>query len=233
MIKKLFKFSLILLALLSLGLVYMNFIGLETNKFNQLIKDKISKDNKKLELDLNAIKILFKISNLSVNLKIVDPVLIFNRSGIELNQIESNLSIKSIINRNFSITNLLISTKEINIKEIISIIRSYKNNPELFILQKIVKEGQLIADININFDEKGKIKDDYNIKGFVKNASLNLLNKKKINLLNFNFRIKNKVYLIEDIKAKFSEVNFVSKSIEIKSVNNNIYVNGFFKKCTE
>ena len=231
MIKKLFKFSLILLGLLSLGLIYMNFIGLETNKFNQLIKDKISKDNKKLELDLNAIKILFKISNLSVNLKIVDPVLIFNRSRIELNQVESNLSIKSIIKQNFSITNLLISTKEINIKEIISIIRSYKNNPELFILQKIVKEGQLIADININFDEKGKIKDDYNIKGLVKNTSLNLLNKKKINLLNFNFRIKNKVYLIDDIKAKFSEVNFVSKSIEIKNVDNNIYVNGFLRNA--
>jgi len=229
MIKKTIKFFLILSAVFALALIYLSSIGLQTSNFNQLIKNEISKNNKKLEIDLNAIKILLNLRNLSINIKIVDPVLIYNESKIALNRAESNLSINSFINKDFVITNLLISTKDIKLKQIISIVSSYKNSAELFILQKIVKEGELVADININFDEEGKIKDDYGIKGFVKNARLELLNKKKINSLNFNFQIKDKEYLLEDIKTEFSKIKFSSKSIRIKNTDKLTYINGFLK----
>jgi hypothetical protein len=160
MIKNTIKFFLILSVIFALAVIYFSSIGLQTSKFNKLIKNEISKNNKKLEIDLNAIKILLNLRNLSINIKIVDPVLIYNGSKIELNQTEGNLSINSFINKDFAISNLLISTKDIKLKQIISILRSYKNSTELFILQKIVKEGELVADININFDVEGKIKDD-------------------------------------------------------------------------
>ena len=229
MIKKTIKFFLILSAIFALVVIYLSSIGLQTSKLNQLIKNEISKNNKKLQIDLNATKILLNLRNLSINIKIVDPVLIYNGIKIVLNQAESNLSINSFINKDFAITNLLISTKDIKLKQIISILSSYKNSTELFILHKIVKEGELVADFIINFDEVGKIKDDYSIKGFVKNVKLELLNKKKIDSLNFNFELKNNEYLLEDIKTEFSEIKFFSKSITIKNTNKLTYINGFLK----
>jgi len=229
MIKKIIKFFIYLFGVIVLASLYLSFIGLETNKFNQLIKNEISQGNKKLEIELKSVKILLKISNLSINLKVVDPVLIFDEKKIELKQTESNLSIISYINKNFSINNLLISTKDIELQEVISIVRSYKNSPELFILQKIIKKGYLAADININFDEKGKIKKDYKVKGLVKNGKIKLLNKKTINDLNFNFQIKNNEYQLKDISTEFNQVKFSSKLISIKDEEKIFYVNGFFK----
>ena len=229
MIKKIIKLFFILGGIFALAIIYMSFIGIETNKFNKLIKQELSKDNKKLDLESKTIKILLNISNLSINIKVINPVLIYNAKRIELNQIESNFSILSFINKNFAISNLLISTKDIYFEQLISIVKFYKNSPELFFLQKIIKDGKVVADINVNFDEKGKIKKDFSIIGFVSDVRLVLLNKEKINNLNFNFQLKNKEYLLENINTEFKEIKFLSRLIKIKNVDKKIYINGFLK----
>jgi len=229
MIKKIIKLFFILGGIFALAIIYMSFIGIETNKFNKLIKQELSKDNKKLDLESKTIKILLNISNLSINIKVKNPVLIYDGKRIELNQIESNFSILSFINKNFAISNLLISTKDIYFEQLISIVKFYKNSPELFFLQKIIKDGKVVADINVNFDEKGKIKKDFSIKGFVSDVRLVLLNKEKINNLNFNFQLKNKEYLLENINTEFKEIKFLSRLIKIKNVDKKIYINGFLK----
>jgi hypothetical protein len=53
--------------------------------------------------------------------------------------------------------------------------RIYNNSTELLILNKIIKDGSIIADINLNFDESGKIKNDYLIKGIVKDTKLRII----------------------------------------------------------
>ena len=71
----------------------------------------------------------------------------------------------------------------------IKFIQTTNNKPELFLLEKIVKKGHIIIDLSLNIDENGKLKNDYKIEGFIKDASINFLNKanfKNINL-NFNF----------------------------------------------
>ena len=44
----------------------------------------------------------------------------------------------------------------------------------------MVKEGVIIANIDLNFDDNGKLSNNYNIRGSVRNAKLRLLNKKNI-----------------------------------------------------
>ena len=84
---------------------------------------------------------------------------------------------------------MFIETNENKLKDIISLIRIYQNKPQIFILNKFVNDGSLKARINLNFDGKGKINNDYNIKGIVKNAKIKLLNQKQINNVSFNFVI--------------------------------------------
>ena len=68
-----------------------------------------------------------------------------------------------------------ISTKSLEIKNLISFIRSFRNTPELFLLEKTIKNGYLIADISLEFDRDGKIRNNYEIKGFIKDIKLNIL----------------------------------------------------------
>ena len=53
------------------------------------------------------------------------------------------------------------------------------------------------ANINLNFDEKGNIKENYKIEGAVKKAKLNILNQFKLQNLNFNFNIDKKSYSLK------------------------------------
>ena len=77
---------------------------------------------------------------------------------------------------------MFVSTKSIKLKEVIGFYRSInKNNKtELFILENFINKGYLIADIVLNFDDQGKLKDNFKINGLVRDGSLNILNKQKI-----------------------------------------------------
>jgi len=104
--------------------------------------------------------------------------------------------------------------------------RNFKNSPELFILNKIIKGGFLVGNINLNFDNDGKIKDDYKINGFIKNGKLNLLSKYNIKDLNLLFKISNKEYFLEKVETEFNQIKLSSPSIKIKKKKDLFLING-------
>ena len=190
MIKNLIKFLLALLVLLTLIIFYLSFFGIETAKFNNKIKNEILNINDKLNLELKSVKFLLKPSDLSINIKTFGPEVFLNNHQLKLEFIKTNISLKSFIDNNFLVDNLQISTKAIKLSDILLLARSFKNSVEFFILNKIIKDGFLVADINFNFDENGKIKEDYLINGFIKNGKLDSLNKNSIDNLNLLFQLK-------------------------------------------
>ena len=50
MIKKTIKYFLYLLILITIGVIYLSYFGIETKRFNQLIRDKISETNNKIDV---------------------------------------------------------------------------------------------------------------------------------------------------------------------------------------
>jgi hypothetical protein len=226
MIKKLIKLLLVLLLLLTVIISYLSFFGIETTKFNNKIKDSIQGINKKINLELNSVKFLLQPSNLSINIKTLEPKIFINNNQLKLKYIKTNISLKSFINNKFSIDDLKISTKTIKLNNIIQLARSLKNSTELFILDKIVEDGFLLADIDLNFDSNGKIKNDYVINGQIKNGKLTLLNKNSINNLNLFFKIKKKEYILEDINTKYKKIKLSSPLIKIIEKKNIFIVNG-------
>ena len=85
----------------------------------------------------------------------------------------------SLIKNKISSSNIEVTTRSLLLNDLIKFIRSINNKPELFILEKIIKKGHVIIDLTLNIDKNGKIKNDYEITGLVKDASINFLNKKK------------------------------------------------------
>ena len=54
---KILKYFITLLSLLIIFIVYLSTIGIETDKFNDQIKNKISQINKNIDIDLKKIKL--------------------------------------------------------------------------------------------------------------------------------------------------------------------------------
>ena len=151
--KKIFYRSLILIFLIILSFaIYLSTVGIKTNKFNNQISAEVKKINNQLELDLNEIGIFLDIFKLQLSLKTLGANLNNKNKTIKFESISSNIDIKKIINGQFSPTELKISSRSLEIKKLISFIRLIENNPQLFILEKFVKKGYLIADIILKFD---------------------------------------------------------------------------------
>ncbi len=217
MIKKTIKYLLYFLILITIGVIYLSYFGIETKRFNQLIRDKISDTTKKIDIELQEVKIVLNLNNFSIALKTYDSDIIFKDKKIKLKKIGTNFSIKSFFQKEFAIKNVLITTKENNFKDIISLARIYQNTPQLFIFNKMVKEGVVIADIVLNFDDKGELTKSYNIKGSVKDGKIKLFNKKNINNISFNFNIKDKQYLLESSQIEYEKLKLSSKRIEVSN----------------
>tara|TARA_B110000027_G_scaffold130250_1_gene152789 strand:- start:1261 stop:3459 length:2199 start_codon:yes stop_codon:yes gene_type:complete len=226
MIKKLTKIISITFFLLTLIILYLSFVGIKTEKFNEKITNRISKINNKIELDLNSIKFLLDPLRLRVNIVTQDPTVLVGGSKLNIKKIKTNVHLKPLIFSEFSIDNLEISTKSIKLKDLIQSARFLKNSTELFLLERIIKKGSLTGDINLRFDKNGNIKNDYQITGFIKDAKINFLNKIKANNLNLEFDIKENKYNLTKINSDINEIELSSPSIEIKKKKDQFSVEG-------
>ena len=228
MIRKLIKFLLFILIILILIISYLSFFGIKTERFNNKIKTEIIKFNKKVNLELKSVKFILNPINLSINIKTFEPEVLIDNNKMEFKFIKTNISLKSFIKNELLIDDLHISTKDVKLNSVVLLTRSFKNSAALFILDKMIKEGSLSADINLNFDESGKVKNDYKINGFIKNGKLGLPNKQNLNDLNLFFQIKDKQYLLKDIEVNFNKIKFTSPLINIKQKKDLFFINGKF-----
>ncbi len=223
------KIVLLIFLSLFISIIYFSFIGLETKRFNKQISQKIKVIDENLNIELNKVKIILDPIKLKINAKTVGPKLIFDKQIIELENIKTNISLKSLIKKEFSIKDLEISTKSLELKNLISFIRNFKNTSQLYLLEKIVKKGYLIADINLEFDEKGKVKDNFKINGFLKDGRIKLTDNFQFSKIDSIFEYKSKNLEFLNLDFFFNNLKLNSKKINIETVNNEFYVRGKIK----
>ena len=226
MIKKLIKFLLFILLIFILIIFYLSLFGLNTEKFNSKIKNEILKINKNINLELKKVNFLLNLRDLTIKVKTFEPVVTFNKNELKLETIKTNVSLKSIVNKQFSINDLKISTKEIKLNDLTLLARSFKNSPELFILDKSIKNGFLVGDIDLNFDKNGQVKKDYEIKGFIKKGKLDIFKRYLIDDMSLFFNIRNKEYSLENIEVTLNKIKLLSPSMQVKVKDNKFLVNG-------
>ena len=226
MIKTLTKTIVILLTLIIFIILYLSFFGINTKKLNNHINSQVLNMNAAINLELKKVKILLNLKDLSINIKTFEPKIVIDGNTLELESIKTNVSLKSLINEEFSLDNLKIITKAVELKDLILLAKSFKNSLQLFLLDNVINNGYLIGDINLNFDANGKIKNDFEIKGLIKKGKLNILTRYSIEDLNLIFNIKHDQYYLEDIKASLNKIKLSSPSIKIEKKNKNFFVFG-------
>ena len=223
-----FKFFITILFLIFITLTYLSIFGVETDKFNSQITEKIRKFDKNLEVELKEIKLILDPFQFKLQAKTIGTNLINQSKKIEIENIKTQLSLKSLIEDKFSIENLEISSKSLELKNLISFLRSFQNTPELFIMEKAIKKGYLIADIKLEFDSNGNIKSNYEINGLVKDVELNVLKKYNLQKLDFIFDYSRNNFLVKDLNFKFDKIGFSSEKVSIKKRNDDFIVDGTF-----
>ncbi len=224
--KIIYRFSIFTLLLIFVLVAYLSTVGIKTDVFNNQISKEVKKINNQLELDLNEINIILDPFKLKLVLKTIGANLKNKNKLIKLESIKSNIDIKKFINKRFSLSQLDITTRTIEIKNLIAFIRSIEDNPQIYILEKFVKKGYLIAEIGLKFDQKGNIENDFTIKGFVKDGELRSYKKIDLSKINFIFNIQNNKFEFKDIKLSYESNDLLFPELNLLKEKNEFLISG-------
>ena len=224
--KKILKYTSIVLGFFVLLIIYLSTVGIETEKFNNQIQNLIKQKNDKLDTSLKKIKLTLDPLNFKINAKTIDAKIFSKGKLIELEYIKTQISLNSFIQNQLVASQIEISTKSILLKNFVSFVRSINNRPELFFLERFIKKGYLIADLQFNFDEFGALKEDYTVNGLLKEGEINIFKKNKLEKINFLFDITENNFNFRDISFDTKNINFLSEKLNIKKDKKNYLLKG-------
>ena len=216
----------LIIAFLLLFLIYLSTIGLETDNFNNKIKNEINKFNNSLDLELKKIQLKLDLINFKINAKTIGTKISYKGKKLPLEFINAEISFLSLIKKKISSSKIEISTRSVLLKDLIALIRTTSNKPELFILEQSIKKGQAIINIDLNLDDNGKIKQDYQINAILKDAKVGILKKYSFEKINFLLNANNNVFNFKDVSFTTKESEFFLENLKIVKDKKNYFVDG-------
>ena len=91
----------IVLITIASAAIYLSYFGLETKKFDNLIKSKVNKVSQHVKLEFQKTKIYLSLSELNLVVKLQNPKVLIKNNEINLSELNLYLSIKSFFNSDF------------------------------------------------------------------------------------------------------------------------------------
>ncbi len=225
MIKIFYRTFIIIILIFFLLILYLSIIGIKTNKFNSQIISYIKNIEPDLELRINDVSAKLNLFTFTVDIKTFGTDLVNKNKIIKLENIKSQIYLKSLLSNKFALSGISISTKSVPIKDLVGFVRLMNNDTKLLIVDQLIDDGYIICDVKIYFDEFGKIKKNYEIKGLVNDAKIALL-KKEISKLNFIFQVTDKEFSFNDIKLLLNNKRISIPELKSIKQKNEFLVSG-------
>ena len=226
MIRIIYRFVILILLILMILITYLSTVGIKTNRFNNQITNHIKNINTNLDIELRDVNIILDPFNLTFLVKTIGTNLVYRNKIIQFEKIESKISIRSLLNNEFSLSELTVSTKLIKVKNLISFLRVLNKDPKLFIAEKFIKKGFLIINAEIEFDENGNFKNNYEISGFIKDGSVDLLTKYNLSKINSNFNLVKNDLKIDNLNLSLNGQDLTFSNIEASKLKDKFFIKG-------
>ena len=195
--KFVYRFFLFFIILITSLIIFLSYFGINTDKFDNIIKQKTNQANQYIKLDFNKTKIYLNIQDLDLAIKLQNPKILINGNEIHFSKLDFFLSLKSFFNSNFLIKKAEIAFSKNDIKDITKITNMFF---PIFInnkINKILSKGTMDGELNIFFNKDGSIRKDYSFSGKIVDATINF--SKEIRIKNLTTKIKNRKRKLSDV----------------------------------
>ena len=180
--------------LLILLITVLSTIGIETNRINNIVTNKVAK-SKKIDLKLDTIKFKLDLKELSLFVETHNPKIDYKNILIPVQDLRVYIDFPSLLKSNLKIKKINLSLKELDITQINKLSLVIKPSNFKSFLNNKIKKGRLISDIEIYLDDEGLF-NNFIAKGEVKGLEAELLNGLSLTNINLNFlQIKMIFYL--------------------------------------
>ena len=222
--------NLILFVVLSFAILIaiLSTIGIETNKFNNLITEKTSKE-KNIYLKLETIKFKINPKELSLFLETQNPEITYKDLLVPVSNIKVYVDFLSLLKSDLIIKKINLISEELNIIQISELSAIIKPSTFKSLLNSKIKEGKLISEIEIFLNDDGSIK-DFIAKGTVKKLKIELLSNINLKKMNVSFFADKNDILVKNIFGFLEEIKISDGDIKL-NLENGINVNSNFNSA--
>ena len=227
MVKNILRIFFFIIILSVLIISYLSIFGVKTDKFNDLIKSQVAKQDKRFNVEFENVYIKLNIKEKSFMLNSKDINISILNEFQKISNIDLLIDLRSIFRKENKIKKIIINSKENNILDLLKFVRKYKLNIPVLYLENSISKGRIIYNSTINIDNSGQYSIDFS--GKIIDAKLNILGKERINFVNFDFNYKNKNLEVNNLKFKYKNINFDSARISINIINSLIKIKGDLK----
>jgi len=203
MAKFLLKLIAILLTISVALVLYISYFGINTDKFDSLIKSKTNSVNQYIQLEFNKTKIHINLKELNLVVKLQKPKILVKKNEIDLSKLDLFLSIKSFFISDFLLKRIEIDFKENDIKDLSKFTNVFLPRFVNKRINKIFTKGKIEGNFTIPFNPDGSVGKDYGFFGKLSDATIKLTKE---------FSIKNLTTEINDLK----EINANGLELKIK-----------------
>tara|TARA_B100001057_G_scaffold477079_1_gene545868 strand:+ start:3628 stop:5796 length:2169 start_codon:yes stop_codon:yes gene_type:complete len=194
-------------------LIILATTGVETNKFNNFISEKVFQI-KKINLELNTIKFKADPKELSLFLETQNPKINYKENLIPAKNIKVYIDFLSLIKSDIKIKKTSISLEEIDIVKLKKLSSIIKPSNFKSLLNNKVKEGKIISEIEIFLNDKGTFK-NFIAKGKVKKLRVELLEDFTLKNTSLNFFADQNDILIKNIFGNLNEIKITEGDIKV------------------
>ena len=221
------RFFLPVLIVIVFVTIFLSYFGLETDKFDSLIKNKSNEINQYVKLEFQKTKIHLNPTELNLVVKLQNPKILVKDNEIILSKLDLFLPLRSFFTSDFLLKRAEIAFIRNDIKDLTKITNIFL--PKIINKQvnKIFHKGNLEGEFIIPFESDGNIGKDYGFSGKVSDASINLTKEFSIKKLTTEidhvrgvggdeFRIAIKKGSIFDLELANSTINLKRKKNETK-----------------
>ena len=221
------RFFLIVLIFAVSAIIFLSFFGIETDKFDGLIKSRANEINKYVKLEFQKTKIYINPTELNLEVKLKNPKILVQNNEIILSKLNLFLPLRSFITSDFLLKRAEVAFAKNDIKDLTKITGIFLPGFINKKLNKIFHKGNLEGEFIIPFESDGSIGKDYGFSGKVSEASINLTKEFSIQKLTTEikhvkvadvdeFKITIKKGSIYDIELTDSTINLKRKKNETK-----------------
>ena len=154
--------------------IFLSYFGIETDKFDGLIKKRANETNKYVKLGFQNTKIHLNPTELNLVVKLQNPKILFKGDEFILSRLDLFLPLKSFFTSDFLLKRAEISFLENDIKDLTKITNIFLPKIINKKLNKIFHKGKMEGEFIVPFELSGEVGKGYGFSGKISDASINL-----------------------------------------------------------
>ena len=178
------KFFLLLTITAVSLIIFLSYFGVETDRFDSLIKNKANEVNQYVKLEFKTTKIRLNLKELNLAVKLQNPKVLIISDEINLSKLYLFLRLKSFFSSDFILQRAEVAFIKNDIKDLTKITNIFLPRIINSQIEKMFVKGNLEGEFTIPFKPDGTIGKNYTFYGKVLDADININKDYKIKDLN-------------------------------------------------